>query len=412
MADPNPDQKYITESYLRRGIEVGHAIPAINAIFIDLLLGPGVVDKGLAAAQWYRQGNVIQGRHDHGHYQQVFLYHIKSRGYRQGGDIQRGPLVGVSDGPVNAGEFTSIHNQTNQQLTHEIDKSVELENSRSSTLSKEVTLDLTAKAEAGYGGVSASLETHLGISVGTEDSTSSSKTTTTSFHDTIPVGPFSDIAIIYSKSRKQYEQSLKIDAISEMAFSVELDYMIQYQELHDHPKSKYLLAGINNGLWSIGNYPDAEKRVAPFNSIQDFCGFTRGYDPRAPQMRGYLNDASDSAKAALEKLEDNEALRLILDGSQTVVADNNADYTVQNIHGLSDGDLQDLYGDENAPVPDEAEVDNLRSEHRFVLAAHLGRIGVRVATQHACGLHEIHWIDKEALLAGPVKVPGGHIRLA
>ena len=135
--------------------------------------------------------------------------------------------------------------------------------------------------------------------------------------------------------------------------------MIQYQEFHDHPKSKYLLANINNGLWSVGNYPDAEKRVAPFNSIQDFCGFTRGYDPSAPQMKGYLGDASDAALAALHKLEDDEALRLVLDGSQTVVADNNADYTVENIHGLSDGDLQELYGDENAPVPDESEVDNL-----------------------------------------------------
>ena len=60
-----------------------------------------------------------------------------------------------------------------------------LEHTESSELSEGIQLDMTTTASAEYGGVSGSLESHLGITVNATQATSSSTTTTTSFSDKV-----------------------------------------------------------------------------------------------------------------------------------------------------------------------------------------------------------------------------------
>ena len=85
---------------------------------------------------------------------------ITDRFYRPGGDIERGDPKSVDNETGTTGEYTSIRNHGNTVIEHQVDKTVTLEHSRSSSLSKGITLDLTSKESAGYGGVSVELEQH------------------------------------------------------------------------------------------------------------------------------------------------------------------------------------------------------------------------------------------------------------
>ena len=191
------DENYITESYLRRGIEVDHALRLVTIILFDLgynLHGGGINQPTLYPRHWYKDGIVHtteqnEYKYHHGTllYKPLITYTIKDRFYRAGGEVNRGEPKGVSSVPGTTGQYTTIRNTGLHDLTHQVDKTVTLEHSRSSTLSKGLTLDLTAKAEASYGGVSASLESHLGVTVNKEDSESTSTETSTTFSDTVTV---------------------------------------------------------------------------------------------------------------------------------------------------------------------------------------------------------------------------------
>ena len=349
MTDPGD---YITESYLRRQIEVNKAFPEVSTILLDLAFARwwSVHKAGIASKDWFTKSKLYQDSHPgtsegkvEREYSTLLSYTITDRFYRPGGEVLRGDPQGVSQEPVTTGEYTSIHNGSQSDIVHEVNKSVTLEHSRSSTLSKGIQLDMTAKAEAGYGGVSASLETHLGVTVNSEESESSSTESSAGFDDTVTIKSGEDVAIVYSKSTKRYSQPFSINAIADVAFKVWFHGIVP----QSGPKVHYLLSGRNEGLWDWKGHGEYSTH---FDSLHDFCGFIRGYDPRAPEMRGYSGHMSPAAKAALAKLESDETLRLQLTGTQTVIQDGDADYSVRDIQNLSDEEVQHDFGRANQPL--------------------------------------------------------------
>ena len=357
------DENYVTESYLRRGIEVDHALRLVSIILFDLGFHHGSLPGALYGEHWYKEGIVHTTQqhywsYNHGHYlyKPWITYTITDRFYRPGGEVNRGDPVGVSSVPGTTGQYTTIRNTGLHDLTHQVDKTVTLEHSRSSTLSKGLTLDLTAKAEASYGGVSASLESHLGVTVNKEDSESTTTTTSTTFSDTVTVeGSQStpggeQVAIVYSKTTKRFNQPFSINAIADFGFKIE------FYDLHYAPRNKknalYLVSHHNNALWESGTDKNKMLYVTSFKSLHDFAGFIRGYDPRAPQMRYYPGNMSKAAMNALETLEKAEVLRLQLTGTQDVVQEGDADYTVTDIKGVGDDKLADLFGVSGKPIPE------------------------------------------------------------
>ena len=114
---------------------------------------------------------------------------ISARSYQPGGKVLRSPPQDLDEGVVTTGEYSSIRNHGEEPVEHAVDKTVSLEQSQTSELSAGITLDLTSKESASYGGVSADLEQHLGITVNKSESQTSSKTVTTTFSDKVTIDP-------------------------------------------------------------------------------------------------------------------------------------------------------------------------------------------------------------------------------
>ena len=89
--------------------------------------------------------------------------------------MTRDAPAGVAALRGTTGEYTTIRNKGREAIEHHINKSETLEHSQTSVLSKGFSLDLTAKQEVSYGGVTAGLEEHLGVTKNEEDSESSSE---------------------------------------------------------------------------------------------------------------------------------------------------------------------------------------------------------------------------------------------
>ena len=90
----------------------------------------------------------------------------------------------------------------------------------------------------------------------------------------------------------------------------------------------------------------------PFKTIHEFVGFVRGYDTRAPGMRGYLeHGAGPRAQAAVKSLEAESTMWLHLSGTKDIVIDDNADYSVLDVKGVTDDQIKGQFGKVGAPVP-------------------------------------------------------------
>ena len=265
----------------------------------------------------------------------IALIEISDRFYQSGGKVMRSDPKDLDSGVVTTGEYSSIRNHGSEPIRHQVDKSVELQQSQTSELSAGITLDLTSKESASYGGVSADLEQHLGITVNKTESQSSSKTVTTTFSDEVTVDPGEEVAIVYQKTNKHYAQDYSIDALIDLSFCLWLGH-----DPHWGSKSHYLTSGQNDDLW------EKKHEKMCFDSIHDFVGFLLGFDVRAPAMHGYHDKMNDRAKRALDVLENNthNMLSLVLTGTDYIVHDDDADYSVQDISGLSDDEVKEKYG--------------------------------------------------------------------
>lgn len=360
-----PDS-YITESYLRRSIEY-KALTAVTDILWDLLDRPDIKLLNMAAKYWYSNGNVSRNWSDGHHSQRVFDVHIHDRFYRPGGDVERGDPYDADGGPVTSGEYTVERNHGSTPIKHHANKSITLTESKTSELSEGVELDMTAKQSAGYGGVSAEFEEHLGITVNKTDARTSSEERTAEFGDEVDIPGGKEVVIVYQKTSKRFFQDFTINAISDLAFDLELTWPDINMR---HRKDGHLFNDDNHALWSWRDYE--AKRKCSFKSLHDFCGFIRGYDPRAPKMAGYVNQMSDSAKSALAKLEDAEILRLVLSGTNDALSEGDADYSLNNCQGVSDGDIDDIFGKDNAPR-DLDEARQMLLDARVAVAGEVAR---------------------------------------
>ena len=334
------DETYITESYLRRKIECNTLAHLIGDIMADLTGGGWFNHPDCDA--WHSKGqiNIVVDSVDHGQYA-VALMEISARSYQPGGKVLRSPPKDLDEGVVTTGEYSSIRNHGQEPVEHAVDKTVSLEQSQTSELSAGITLDLTSKESASYGGVSADLEQHLGITVNKSESQTSSKTVTTTFSDKVTIDPGEEVAIVYKKTDKRYSQDYSIDALIDVDFCLWLG--------HDHKsgsKSRYLFSGENDDLW--------EKRHEKmcFDSIHSFVSFLLGFDVRAPAMEGYEDHMNGRAKRALDVLRHNthNMLSLVLSGTDYIVHDDDADYSIEDISGMTDDDVKDRFGKEGKAI--------------------------------------------------------------
>ena len=333
-------EQYITESYLRRQIEE-KAFSDVGVILSDLCFTGFHLYTNL---DYWSEDSIVDLARDNARY---FRFTVKDRFYRPGGTVNRSPPKGVDDSTGTTGQYTPIRNGGNTPIEHQVTDTVTLEHNQTSTLSKGIELDLTSKVSAGYGGVSAELESHLGITVNTEESESTTETKSHTFSDTVEVGPGDEIAVVYTRGSKRYTQDFVIDALADCSF---------YLKISEWDGSKYagpdapiLSSKHNRGLW---DYQSSPHWGAHWESLHDFCGFVRGYDVRAPNMHYYFKNASPKAKAALTVLEDASILGLKLDGSDSIISQGDPAFSVVDISNLSDGDVRDRYGHEGQPLGD------------------------------------------------------------
>ena len=297
---------------------------------------------------WYKKNEIrIQIRDYQTGLFDAIVFHIKSRFYRQGGTVVRGPKRGVASADGDTGQYTPIRNDGSTTITHEIAKSVTEEHTQSSTLSKGVQLDLTSKVSASYGAVSADLESHLGVTVNQEDAESTSTTTEDSFSDTVPVPPGKEVAIVFTEETLHYTQDFTIDAIADCSFGVTFNRLGNKKDMLTGKNTENLLNHKNKGLWDSIHH---DTYTTHFDSIHDFCGFIRGYDVRAPAMAGYVRHGhvshgwSARAQAAIYDLEKAELLELKLTGTEAIEAQSGAAFSVQNIANLTDDEVKKMYG--------------------------------------------------------------------
>ena len=341
LAPVSGDETYITESYLRRQIECNTFAHLIGDIMADLATSGWFNHPH--CDDWHSKGEigVVIDSSDHGMYE-ILMIEIKNRSYQPGGKVLRDDPKDLDSGVVTTGEYSSIRNHGQEPIKHAVDKSVSLEQSQTSELSAGITLDLTTKESASYGGVSADLEQHLGITVNKTESQSSSKTVTTTFSDEVTVDPGEEVAIVYQKTDKHYSQDYSIDAVIDLEFC----FWFGHHEHHWGPKSHYLTTDANNDLW------ERKWLKICWGSIHDFVSFLLGYDVRAPGMHGYADHMNDRAKRALDILEHNthNMLSLVLTGTDYIVHDDDADYSVQDISQMTDDEVRDAFGDEGKPI--------------------------------------------------------------
>lgn len=346
-------ENYVTESYLRRGIEQ-KAFEEICAILTDLCFdGKSSVDMN----DWDSDGKIygLVQRHEDHEMHQRFIFTIKNRFYRSGGYVHRDDPKDVSQGTGTTGQYTTIRNGGENPIEHDIDKSVTLEHQQSSELHVGITLDLTAKETASYAGVGAELEQHLGITVDKTEAESSSSTTTTSFSDKVTVSPGEEVAIVYSKSSKHFTQDFTVNALSDCAFELEI---IDWG-FYSGPHADKLFNSANHALWDWVSNKSRDRSargnwVTHFDSIHDFMGFIHGFDVRAPYMKFYGGKTKDvwgsGAKAAGAVLEKADILRLILSGTDDMLVEGDADYSVMDIKGMSDEEVDEKYGKAGNPI--------------------------------------------------------------
>lgn len=346
------DDSYITESYLRRKIECEHIAPAMASVLLDLASISGAGVWRTVCDHWFKDGKIqvtgaFKDRHT-GKYD-VFDFleiEITSRFYKPGGVVKRSQPKGLSDVPQQTGQYTPIKNGGENPIVHTVDKKVTLTKSQSSELSRGVTLDLTAKGEVGYGGVTASLESHLGVTVNEQESESSSVTREQGFSDTVTVSPGESVAIVYQKTRKTYTQDFQIDAQADIGFNVTIKGIGKDTGA---PHVGFLLDDGNADLWDSVH---GTWHTTSFKSMHDFCGFIRGYDPRAPKMAGYMAKAGWTAKHKMGILENSPDWYLLqLTGSDTVVQDSDAAFSVEDVGGLSSLQVENKFGKASAGKP-------------------------------------------------------------
>ena len=332
------DENYVTESYLRRKIEVNNLSHLIADIFGDLAYN-GAWFNHPNDDDWLEHGKISCIIDGHGYRMEDKIdILIKDRFYQPGGKVLRSDPKDLDEGVVTTGEYSSIRNHGDEPIEHEVDKTVSLMQSQESKLSAGITMDLTSKTSAGYAGVTEDLEVHLGVTVNKEESQSSSKTVTTSFNDKVTIDAGEEVAIVYKKTDKRYSQDYSINAL------IDIDFEVYLHDHHGGPKGDkawHLYSDKNHAAF------DGHDRLS-FKSLHEFLGFLAGYDTRAPAMEGYKARMNDRAKRAFDAIENNThgILSLVLTGTDYIVHDDDADYSVMDISNMSDEDVKDQFGKE------------------------------------------------------------------
>ena len=357
-----PQESYITESYLRREIEVGEMAPVILQTLARLVTPDHIQWEPIDADDWFDKGE-IRMRAKNRLYTKGAPHPIElgititKRFYQPGGTIVRGtPTPTESAGPECTGQYSTIRNHGKNPLIHKIDKTVTLTDSQESTLERGFTLDLTAKESAGYASVSVELEEHLGIEEKDSITKSHTQETSTTFSDEQTVDPAEEVADVYSKTPRSWTQPYTVNALSDIAFNIHLRNVgffstaIPPWKIHGYGPAGYLFSKHNKDLW-YGTDPEPELKKFPddvlgnqtwnakFKSLHHFIGMIKGYDPRAPHMR-YL---APRYKKLPDRLTDPATVRLVLSGVGDIDTESDADYTITDIKALTDDQLVTKY---------------------------------------------------------------------
>ena len=353
---------YITESYLRRRVEaegtdataykqgtqsICHQMAILLA---DICWGPHKPPSEMThlnTDEWASKHGVFVGQD-----RTYWSIYINNRNYEPGGNVKRSPPTPrQSSGAASTGQFTTIRNGGQADEVHDANKSVELVDSRSSSLTRGFTFDLTAKESISEGGITAEAEEHLGISETDEITSDHSETVTDSFDDTVTVHGSVDsppggeeLTIGYSKVRNTWDQTYTIRAVCDFAPNVLFHNWFNASS----PNAAYLYNDANAGVF---DWSERSIDSAKWPSIHDFLGFVRGFDPRAPHMARYWPaHASDAAKTAMAWLEEPSNRFLQLSGSASFVDDGDADYRIYDVSGVSDDDVHAILSAGN-PMP-------------------------------------------------------------
>ena len=338
------EDKYVTESYLRRGLEVDFFAVKLLDIMLDLASPNPFADRFAYvrnSRDWESSGLITYGSKGE---TPPFKLQITSRFYAPGGKVETGNLKDLGGGTGTTGEYTTIRNGGDTDIEHEMDKSVELTDETSSEMSEGIQLDMTTSEHAEYGGVSADMEQHLGITVDATQAQSHSKTSSESFSDHVVIPAGDEYAIVYSKTTKHFSQDYAINAIAECAFTLTVEH--SYHDIGPH--AGYLLGKDNSRF----NYSHHHRHyTATFSSIHEYVGFLRGYDTKAPAMKGYIDHCGYRARHAILALEEPANMHLQLTGTNLIERDGDADYSVVDVKGLSDEEVKERFGEAGKPVP-------------------------------------------------------------
>ena len=287
--------EYVTEAYLQKQVEE-HAALQIGRVMLDLAFGSGYADAHVAGA--YADPDYIHNRRinvsvrskrkrlvhgkpafftDHV-FAKWFSVDFKAPAYDTAGSgiFKNGTPHVLTDGRVSTGEYTTVDNQTDSPIEHEIEKTVEESESSSISLAESLELKSGTTVEAGTdtAKVSQTLEVTLGIS---QESTEDHSTTVgETITDKLEVDPDEKLVVSYNESRATVDQPVDIAAPIDWSRITITTRELQYAS---GPNSPYLYADQNSHLWDS---KDGTFWQFHTDGWVQFGSLVRGYDVRAP----------------------------------------------------------------------------------------------------------------------------------
>ena len=194
--DYDPGPQLVTERYLRRELDL-HTLQTLDVVIAQMLLDQHAVVVGShLSPHWDRDatGYVVYKPRNWAGTPFVATVVFGAPGYAaDGGSVTESNCVNLPGGGVSTtGEFTTIENDTDEPIEHEISESVTETESHTTSLTETLELDSgqTFEAGASFGGAEAkatvSFEEHFGLTSESVSAFSQEETHTVADKQEIP----------------------------------------------------------------------------------------------------------------------------------------------------------------------------------------------------------------------------------
>ena len=352
----------VTEEYLRRQLDI--SIAQVWALpLAEMMAGPAhrfpTRITGVKAETWDRDRMVHltvvmnDGPGRQRHIPMTFTFNGPNYD-TDSGSVTTGTCTELPGaGVATTGEFTTIHNKTDAEITHQIDKTITESTATSISLSESLELSSGVTVEAGTDAakVSANLQTTFGISK--DKTTDHSVETSVTVMDTFTVSPGRDVAITFTTNDAAVNCDVSINAEGDwsdiriwIGFPEEL-HKLYNAKGHDYwgvLHSDKPVTYSNIGLVFKGDVLADNKGGAEltFTEGDQLYRLLKGFDVRCPDCKDLR--FTPAAKANLERMADPSIRWVSFEGVRHETSKKDASYTALDVTGQDETCVADTLG--------------------------------------------------------------------